>query len=155
MKKQYSHNDTVTDSEVRGTPVEQFNPILHFCTGDIVRVTNPIGEEDRRYNGMFGIFVEYTKTGFASVDLQNNINVLLHPESLTLRNDKMQNPLITQEIIKVVNELIEELPANPNSILNAQVSCHNCSWRGSVNDCIPDVDGDGSLGCPVCEFVVS
>ena len=32
--------------------------------------------------------------------------------------------------------------------------CSKCGWTGSVGECIPDVDGDGSLGCPTCETVV-
>jgi len=30
----------------------------------------------------------------------------------------------------------------------------SCGWCGTVGDCEPDVDGDGSLGCPVCFSVV-
>lgn len=29
-----------------------------------------------------------------------------------------------------------------------------CGWTGTVWDCEPDIDGDGSLGCPVCLKVV-
>jgi hypothetical protein len=25
-----------------------------------------------------------------------------------------------------------------------------CGWAGKVDDCEPDVDGDGNLGCPTC-----
>ena len=32
--------------------------------------------------------------------------------------------------------------------------CPKCQWYGVVDDCIPDIDGDGSLGCPKCESVV-
>lgn len=30
----------------------------------------------------------------------------------------------------------------------------SCGWVGVVWDCEPDVDGDGSLGCPECFKVV-
>jgi len=30
-----------------------------------------------------------------------------------------------------------------------------CGWSGTVADCIGDVDGDGSLGCPRCESVIT
>jgi hypothetical protein len=29
-----------------------------------------------------------------------------------------------------------------------------CGWRGTVGDAEPDVDGDGSLGCPECGAVI-
>jgi hypothetical protein len=36
-----------------------------------------------------------------------------------------------------------------------EVPCKcECGWAGTVWDCEPDIDGDGSLGCPVCERVV-
>jgi len=35
-------------------------------------------------------------------------------------------------------------------ISDAKVKCPACGWKGTVNDCEPDVDGDGSPGCPVC-----
>jgi len=34
-------------------------------------------------------------------------------------------------------------------------ACCTCGWKGRVFDCVPDCDGDGSLGCPECgKFVV-
>ena len=30
-----------------------------------------------------------------------------------------------------------------------------CGWSGTVGDCEPDVDGDGSLGCPICLKIVT
>ena len=32
--------------------------------------------------------------------------------------------------------------------------CPVCGWTGTVGECEPDVDGDGSLGCPKCNAVV-
>lgn len=32
--------------------------------------------------------------------------------------------------------------------------CFVCDWLGTVGECEPDVDGDGSLGCQVCREVV-
>ena len=40
------------------------------------------------------------------------------------------------------------------SILEEKTVCLSCHWQGTVGDCEPDVDGDGSLGCPVCNHVV-
>ena len=39
----------------------------------------------------------------------------------------------------------EELPR----IGSVGCSC-KCGWRGVVDDMIPDIDGDGNLGCPKC-----
>ena len=36
------------------------------------------------------------------------------------------------------------------SILDVKVKCPACGWSGTVGDAEPDVDGDGSLGCPKC-----
>jgi len=36
------------------------------------------------------------------------------------------------------------------SIVNVMMRCLKCGWIGAVLDCEPDVDGDGSLGCPKC-----
>ena len=43
--------------------------------------------------------------------------------------------------------------AQLTSIHNAVCSCE-CGWLGTVDDCEPDVDGEGSLGCPGCNRVV-
>ena len=36
------------------------------------------------------------------------------------------------------------------SILDAAVKCPACDWNGTIRDAEPDVDGDGSPGCPKC-----
>lgn len=36
------------------------------------------------------------------------------------------------------------------SIGDVKCRCIYCEWAGTVYDCEPDVDGDGSLGCPKC-----
>lgn len=36
------------------------------------------------------------------------------------------------------------------SILQQPMKCPACKWRGSVFEAVPDVDGEGGLGCPVC-----
>lgn len=49
------------------------------------------------------------------------------------------------------------LPAAPvplGSIHDVPMLCPNCGWQGAVSECEPDVDGDGSLGCPTCQAVV-
>lgn len=38
-------------------------------------------------------------------------------------------------------------------ILDESMVC-KCGWTGTVGECEPDVDRDGSLGCPVCLAVV-
>jgi hypothetical protein len=35
-----------------------------------------------------------------------------------------------------------------NSILDAKLVCDTCLKISTVGECEPDVDGDGSLGCP-------
>lgn len=43
-------------------------------------------------------------------------------------------------------------PIPLNSILDEEVECTEsaCGWEGIVDECIPDVDGSGELGCPLC-----
>lgn len=36
------------------------------------------------------------------------------------------------------------------SILEVHVKCPVCNWKGTVFDAEPDVDGEGSPGCPRC-----
>jgi len=40
------------------------------------------------------------------------------------------------------------------SIYDVACNCPSCHWHGKVLNCEPDVDGDGSLGCPICGTVV-
>lgn len=28
--------------------------------------------------------------------------------------------------------------------------CSECGWTGTLGEAVPDVDGEGSLGCPMC-----
>ena len=35
-------------------------------------------------------------------------------------------------------------------ILDVGVKCPVCPWSGKIGDTEPDVDGDGSPGCPNC-----
>lgn len=39
-----------------------------------------------------------------------------------------------------------------DEIRNLPMICSSsvCDWRGTVYDCEDDIDGEGSLGCPVC-----
>lgn len=39
-------------------------------------------------------------------------------------------------------------------ITDTPASC-SCGWRGTVEDCIADVDGRGNLGCPKCNKVIT
>lgn len=42
------------------------------------------------------------------------------------------------------------------SIMDQEVECteNACDWSGTVNDCPPDVDGEGTIGCPLCQAAV-
>ena len=40
------------------------------------------------------------------------------------------------------------------SILDSDVKCTECGWHGIVDECIPNIDNDGSLGCPACQAIV-
>lgn len=40
------------------------------------------------------------------------------------------------------------------SITKVSCTCV-CGWQGTVYDCEPDIDGDGSLGCPECGKVIN
>ena len=35
-------------------------------------------------------------------------------------------------------------------ITEVKVKCPVCGWKGTIIDAEPDVDGDGSPGCPIC-----
>jgi len=41
------------------------------------------------------------------------------------------------------------------SITDTPAKCPACGWDGRAGQCEPDVDGDGSLGCPRCNAVVA
>lgn len=37
-----------------------------------------------------------------------------------------------------------------NSIMEFPVKCSLCDWHGTVAEAEPDIDGEGTLGCPDC-----
>ena len=49
---------------------------------------------------------------------------------------------------------VHEYTKRLTSITQVPMKCPNCGWVGKVIDCEPDVDGDGSLGCPKCNTVM-
>ena len=54
---------------------------------------------------------------------------------------------------------MQTTPDNPAarplmSIADTPARCPACTWEGRAGECEPDVDGDGSLGCPRCNAVV-
>lgn len=51
--------------------------------------------------------------------------------------------------------LLQPLPRAGRKITDVLCQCPGCGWAGTVGDCEPDVDGDGSLGCPRCNQVVT
>ena len=40
-------------------------------------------------------------------------------------------------------------------IIDVKTKCSKCKWKGTVKDCEPDIDNDGSLGCPVCSSIIT
>lgn len=40
------------------------------------------------------------------------------------------------------------IPSGPRSILDVRMRCQKCGAVRRAGDCLPDVDGEGSLGCP-------
>jgi len=43
------------------------------------------------------------------------------------------------------------------SITEQLCDCTNkpeCQWKGRVHECLPDIDGDGGLGCPLCNSII-
>ncbi len=40
------------------------------------------------------------------------------------------------------------------SILDVKLKCPKCGLEATVGDAEPDVDGEGSLGCPKCLSVM-
>ena len=39
-------------------------------------------------------------------------------------------------------------------ITDVIMKCDSCGWIGPVSETEPDIDGDGSLGCPECGEIV-
>jgi hypothetical protein len=54
---------------------------------------------------------------------------------------------------QAIEERVSDTPKLP-SIGDVFCECPNCHWRGTVSGCIPDVNGNGSLGCPDCRWIV-
>ena len=44
--------------------------------------------------------------------------------------------------------------AELTSILDVKMKCPECALVSTVGACVPDIDGDGSLGCPRCRYVL-
>ena len=41
------------------------------------------------------------------------------------------------------------------SILDVKLKCPACKFKCSTGEAFPDVDKDGSLGCPICFTVMT
>lgn len=54
----------------------------------------------------------------------------------------------------MVDRFIPSLP-ELKSITEMGMVCPKCDWTGTVYSAEPDVDGDGSLGCPKCLTIVT
>lgn len=50
--------------------------------------------------------------------------------------------------------IMSNLHTVTQKITEDKVICPTCNWEGTVADAEPDVDDDGSLGCPRCLCVV-
>ena len=44
--------------------------------------------------------------------------------------------------------------AKLGSILDVKMKCPECSLVTTVGLCEPDIDGEGSLGCPRCLYIM-
>jgi len=55
----------------------------------------------------------------------------------------------SERALRSANEAVKIL----QKIGDVKGSC-NCGWVGTVDEAVPDVDGDGSLGCPECFSVM-
>ncbi len=38
-------------------------------------------------------------------------------------------------------------------LMDQPMKCTKCEWEGKLGECEPDIDGDGSLGCPECNEI--
>ena len=67
----------------------------------------------------------------------------------------------TERIGKFVSEtdlvICEKYLTSPVKIGATKMLCksENCHWSGVVDSCLPDIDGEGSLGCPKCKGYVN
>lgn len=83
---------------------------------------------------------------FSRIEAMNEqLNIAGGNDFLILRY-REDHPWLRGEEIKVIHRL--------PSILDVPCTCSYCGWSGTVWDCIPDIDGDGGLGCPVCKTVI-
>lgn len=57
-------------------------------------------------------------------------------------------------ITGIYNRRKEAPPKTLQSIGSVACVCSKCNWQGCVYDCEPDVDNDGSLGCPECLTII-
>lgn len=73
------------------------------------------------------------------------------PDELVIRFDED-----TMQAVRALTAALFKTaqPIHLKSIMDAGMFCQQCGWLGTVKDCEPDVDGDGSLGCPRCDSVV-
>ncbi len=70
-------------------------------------------------------------------------------------------PPVTQERFSQIirgaegaEDVIGSLYPNKTRIQDTRMWCPECDWNGAASEAVPDVDGDGSLGCPRCENVL-
>ena len=90
--------------------------------------------------------------------LQTEINWCLDHPDPELNNDQqmgfMNGLRQAQHLLKggelAINGAYKVLP----KIGEVKCKCPSCNWKGTVDDCEPDIDGDGSLGCPKCSTVI-
>ena len=51
-------------------------------------------------------------------------------------------------------KMTNQMKIDAHSILAVPMICPKCDWKGVVAQAEPDVDGEGSLGCPECQTVL-
>lgn len=65
----------------------------------------------------------------------------------------LPNELADYYITEIINRKDLLSGADEKKLIGeVEMEC-KCGWIGTVDCCIPDVDGEGSLGCPECERV--
>jgi hypothetical protein len=59
------------------------------------------------------------------------------------------------KINQEVGVLVTEKDIQPGYITDVPCRCMKCGWTGTVWACEPDIDREGSLGCPNCGYIIS
>ncbi len=84
--------------------------------------------------------------------------------TLMLGKEMLTTILDDEDLVRNVGDVVDGICAGVQarrrrsrgrpSITEQPCRCGDCGWSGVVLDCVGDVDGEGSLGCPECLKVV-